>query len=73
MILNAKTQKISACNALDKILVDTEMEGYEDKVRELKQVLTGNKVSILVDQKIKKVLADDEMIPNESIWQEEFL
>ena len=73
VILNAKTQKISACNALDKILVDTEMEGYEDKVRELKQVLTGNKVSILVDQKIKKVLADDEMIPNESIWQEEFL
>lgn len=73
VILNAKTHKISACNALDKILVDTGMEGYEDYVRELKQVLTANKVSILVDQKVKKVLADEEVIPDESIWQEEFL
>lgn len=73
VILNAKTHKISACNALDKILVDTGIEDFENKVRALRQVLSAHKVSVWVDQKVKKVLADEEVIPDESIWQEEFL
>ncbi|MER3373007.1 MAG: glutamate-5-semialdehyde dehydrogenase [Allomuricauda sp.] len=73
VILNAKTHKISACNALDKILMDTQIDGYEDKLKELKQVLTANNVSILVDDEVKKVLKDEEVIPDASVWQEEFL
>ena len=73
VILNAKTHKISACNALDKILVDTQIEGYEDKLKELQQVLTANNVSITVDDEVKKVLTDEDTIADESIWQEEFL
>ncbi|AEM70731.1 gamma-glutamyl phosphate reductase [Allomuricauda ruestringensis DSM 13258] len=73
VILNAKTHKISACNALDKVLMDTQIDGYEDKLKELKQVLTANNVSILVDDQVKKVLKDEEIIPDPSVWQEEFL
>lgn len=73
VIVNAKTHKISACNALDKILVDSGIEGYEDKLKELKQLLTDKGVSILVDEKVKSVLTEEDIIPNASVWQEEFL
>ncbi|MCR9226294.1 MAG: glutamate-5-semialdehyde dehydrogenase [Flavobacteriaceae bacterium] len=73
VILNAKTHKISACNALDKILVDTQIDGYGDKLKELQQVLTTNNVSIIVDDKVKKTLTNEDTITDESIWQEEFL
>ncbi len=73
VILNAKTHKISACNALDKILVDTQIDGYEDKLKELQQVLTANNVSIIVDNEVKKTLTNENAITDESIWQEEFL
>lgn len=73
VILNAKTHKISACNALDKILVDTKIDGYRNKLKELREVLTTNNVSILVDNEVKKVLTDEDTITDESIWQEEFL
>ncbi|WP_421823781.1 glutamate-5-semialdehyde dehydrogenase [Flagellimonas oceanensis] len=73
VILNAKTHKISACNALDKILIDTQIDGYEAKLKELQQVLTANNVSIIVDDQVKKVLANEDTITDESIWQEEFL
>ncbi len=73
VIINAKTHKISACNALDKILVDSNIDGYEDKLKDLKQLLDDKGVSILVDEKVKTVLTEEELIPNASVWQEEFL
>ncbi|MEB8344777.1 glutamate-5-semialdehyde dehydrogenase [Flavobacteriaceae bacterium KMM 6898] len=73
IILNAKTDKISACNALDKILVDTHIEGYTDKIKDLKKVLNENGVSILVDDKIGKILPNEETIVDEAIWHQEFL
>lgn len=73
VIVNAKTHKISACNALDKILVDSGIEGYENKLKELQQLLTNKGVSILVDEKVKTVLTEEEIIPNAAVWQEEFL
>ncbi|MFT4831264.1 MAG: glutamate-5-semialdehyde dehydrogenase [Psychroserpens sp.] len=73
VILNAKTDKISACNALDKILVDTHIDGYKEKVKDLKKVLNTNGVSILVDNKISKILPDEELIEDDSIWHQEFL
>lgn len=73
VILNAKTHKISACNALDKVLVDKRLDGYEQKLEELKSVLVANKVSILVDEKVKKILKDEAVITDPSVWEEEFL
>jgi len=73
VIINAKTHKISACNALDKILIDTKIKGYGDKLKELRQLLTDKGVSILVDKKVKTILSEENVIPDPSVWEEEFL
>jgi len=73
VILNAKTAKISACNALDKILVDENLPDFENHLKELQNVLKENKVEILVDDKAKDILSDEKTIDNPDIWEEEFL
>lgn len=73
VIINAKTHKISACNALDKVLVDTRIEGYQEKLIELRQLLSGQGVSLLVDEKVKSILKEEAVIANPYIWKEEFL
>jgi len=73
VILNAKTHKISGCNALDKVLIDKKLPNYEARIQELKTVLEKAKVEILIDEEIKKVLSENKSIPNEATWNEEFL
>lgn len=73
VIVNAKTHKISACNALDKILVDQNLPDFEAHIKELEGVLKANNVEILVDDKVKKVLENEATIDNDDIWEEEFL
>ena len=73
VILNAKTQKISACNALDKILIHNAISDYPQKLKELDSLLTENAVTILVDKVTGEVLKDSAIIKDESVWKEEFL
>jgi glutamate-5-semialdehyde dehydrogenase len=73
VIINAKTDKISACNALDKILINKNIPNYEDKLKELQTVLKERNVTILVDNTIKNVLKDASLITDDTIWREEFL
>lgn len=73
VIINAKTDKISACNALDKILINTNIQNYENKLKELQAVLKEKEVEILVDKKVNKVLSEEAIIQDESIWKQEFL
>jgi glutamate-5-semialdehyde dehydrogenase len=73
VILNAKTEKISGCNALDKVLVDKNIPEYENKLKELQNMLKEHKVEILVDDEVKKVLKNESLIPGEDTWSEEFL
>ena len=73
VILNAKTDKISGCNALDKVLIDKKIPNYEAKLKELQTVLKEANVEILVDEKVGTILTDEEKIPNEDTWYEEFL
>lgn len=73
VILNAKTHKISACNALDKILIDKHIPDYEDKVYELATFLHENNVDLLVDSEINEVLKNETKVPSEDVWYEEFL
>jgi len=73
VIINAKTDKISACNALDKVLIDTRIDGFAEKLEELRKVLSKKDVSIVVDEKVKTILKDEEVISDPSIWEEEFL
>ncbi|WP_158840691.1 glutamate-5-semialdehyde dehydrogenase [Polaribacter sp. L3A8] len=73
VIINAKTAKISACNALDKILINKNIENYEEKLKELQAVLKERNVTILVDKSVKEILTDETVISEESVWKEEFL
>jgi glutamate-5-semialdehyde dehydrogenase len=73
VIVNAKTDKISGCNALDKVLIDKRIPDYENKLKELQTLLTQLKVELVVDYKIGKILSKEEVIKTQDIWFEEFL
>ena len=73
VIFNAKTDKISGCNALDKVFIDKNIPAYESKLKELQTVLKEANVKILVDEKVSATLSDEEKIPSEDTWYEEFL
>lgn len=73
VIVNAKTDKISACNALDKILIDKNLPDLAKKLKELAEVLKSHRVEMLVDRDVNHFLPDEAMITNEEIWYEEFL
>ena len=73
VIINAKTDKISGCNALDKVLVDKNIADYEAKIKELDQILKAKGVEVLADEASKEVLAENAVIPGEDTWYEEFL
>ncbi|WP_127845376.1 glutamate-5-semialdehyde dehydrogenase [Psychroflexus aestuariivivens] len=74
VIINAKTDKISGCNALDKVLIDTNMPDFDNRVKDLAETLENQyKVEILVDGKIETVLTQNAKIPSEDTWYEEFL
>ncbi|HLR36919.1 MAG TPA: glutamate-5-semialdehyde dehydrogenase [Chitinophagaceae bacterium] len=73
VIINSKTDKTSACNSLDNVLVDKRLPDYENRLKELDQLLKDSKVNILVDDKVKKTLSNEEEIQNDKVWYEEFL
>jgi glutamate-5-semialdehyde dehydrogenase len=73
VIVNAKTDKISGCNALDKVLIDKNIPEYESKLKDLQKVFKDAKVELLVDEKVGKILNDEPKIEDENVWYEEFL
>nr|WP_323670375.1 glutamate-5-semialdehyde dehydrogenase [Psychroflexus longus] len=73
VIINAKTDKISGCNALDKVLLDSNLPDFEAKVKDLADTLDNEyNVEILADSKVKEVV-DYPTLPTEDTWSEEFL
>ncbi|HMC01190.1 MAG TPA: glutamate-5-semialdehyde dehydrogenase [Flavobacteriaceae bacterium] len=73
VILNAKTHKISACNTLDKVLINKNIPNYQAKLKDLQQALQKVNVEILVDEDIAEVIQNENKIPNQDTWYEEFL
>lgn len=73
VILNAKTHKISACNALDKILVDKYLPDLDQRLEALYQALQAAGVQVLVSESAATWLPDAEVIQDEAVWYEEFL
>lgn len=73
VIFNAKTHKISACNALDNVLINKNIDGFDEKLKDLRDMLREAQVEILVDDKVKKILQEEKEIPSEDTWYEEFL
>lgn len=72
IILNAKTSKISACNALDKVLLDTRIPNFEIFVATLIKQLKSFDVEILVDDSLES-FENTTLVLDESVWYEEFL
>ncbi|MBA6153374.1 glutamate-5-semialdehyde dehydrogenase [Gelidibacter maritimus] len=73
VIVNAKTDKISGCNALDKVLIDKNIPNYETKLKDLQAILQNLNVELLVDDKVGKILTDVAQIKTDDTWYEEFL
>ncbi|ADR23513.1 gamma-glutamyl phosphate reductase [Marivirga tractuosa] len=73
VLINAKTDKISGCNALDKILVDENHPKFEETLRAIEKALTDKGVQIVASGKVIGQLETNEKIDNEDVWYEEFL
>ncbi len=72
IIINGKTSNISVCNALDKVLIDTNLDHWETFAQQIVNQLLEHRVTVLGDQKV----ADTTGIPlieSDLIWYEEFL
>ena len=72
IILNAKTDKISACNALDKVLIDRSLPGLDKFISDLVKRLVEEKVEVLVGPELKEV-PGTLFTNDEEVWYEEFL
>lgn len=73
VIVNAKTAKISACNALDKVLIDQNTPELAEKLEQLTAVLREHSVQIVAEESLLPLVKDAESIQDESVWYEEFL
>lgn len=72
IIINGKTTKISACNALDKVLVASNLVRKHQFLQQLIQELQKGNVEILADDALSS-LEGTLPITDEHIWFEEFL
>lgn len=72
IIINAKVTKISACNALDKVLISKDLPDFYVFLAELIQRLKADKVDVFVDDALAGT-TDTKTITDEAIWHEEFL
>lgn len=73
IILNSKTQKISACNALDKILLDKNLPEFDTKLKELREILMSNGVEVALSKSLTSLVPSGNTFANETTWYEEFL
>ncbi|PCJ98851.1 MAG: glutamate-5-semialdehyde dehydrogenase [Flavobacteriaceae bacterium] len=72
IIINAKTAKISACNALDKVLIHADFPNKEIFIKALISELKKKDVEILTDGDLDS-FEGTERISSEAVWFEEFL
>ncbi|WP_282053534.1 glutamate-5-semialdehyde dehydrogenase [Maribacter luteus] len=72
IIINAKTTKISACNALDKVLIHDRLPNKSAFLDKLVARLLESNVAIWVDGHLDG-LANTSKIMDNNIWFEEFL
>lgn len=72
IIINGKTTNISVCNALDKVLIDSNLENWEVFAKQIVTELQKFNVTVLGDETISKT-ANIPQIESDLIWYEEFL
>jgi glutamate-5-semialdehyde dehydrogenase len=72
VILNGKTGKISACNAVDKVLIDSRLPNKEEFLKKLLSKLSENNVRVIADRSLQD-LDGVKPLENEDEWYQEFL
>ncbi len=72
IIINGKTSNISVCNALDKVLIDTNLPNWEIFAKQLVTELQLFNVTVLGDAAVAKATGV-KAIESDLIWYEEFL
>ncbi|EIA08812.1 glutamate-5-semialdehyde dehydrogenase [Flavobacterium frigoris] len=72
IIINGKTSNISVCNALDKVLIDTNLPDWEAFANKLTAKLKEFNVTVLGDEAFARA-TQVPLIENDLIWYEEFL
>lgn len=72
IIVNAKTTKISVCNALDKVLIAADLPRKQQFLQHLISELKKRNVEIFTDDALAN-LEGTSLIKDESIWYKEFL
>lgn len=75
IILNSKLQKISVCNATDKVLIDRNLPELDAFCKQLAAALNHEEVSMMADQTLVGLKSNYpvEIPDQEKIWYEEFL
>ncbi|WP_339920036.1 glutamate-5-semialdehyde dehydrogenase [uncultured Flavobacterium sp.] len=72
IIVNGKTSNISVCNALDKVLIDTNLPNWEIFAKQIIRELQLFNVIVLGDDAVAKATGVKQ-IESDLIWYEEFL
>ncbi|WP_396602177.1 glutamate-5-semialdehyde dehydrogenase [Algibacter sp. R77976] len=72
IIVNAKTQKVSGCNAVDKVLIDNDLPNRAQFIQDLLVRLEAHNVEILGDESLAEYKSVKQ-IESDDIWYKEFL
>ena len=72
IILNGK-ERVSVCNALDKILIHKDTPFLADKIFVLVNKLKANNIAVLADNSVFKINNETTKIEDQSLFGEEFL
>lgn len=70
--INGK-QRLSVCNALDKILINADLRDLDARTLQLIAALREQNIQIIGDEEIVEIDPTVTPIPDEDIWYEEFL
>lgn len=72
IILNGKS-RLSVCNALDKVLIDAQLPGLEEKINRIVDALRSKSIEVFGESSVHAVNSSAELFGDEETWFEEFL
>ena len=73
VIVNAKTDKISGCNALDKVVIDKNHPQFESIAKQIESALVEREIQVVASDDLLSILTTKDKIADNSLWSEEFL
>ena len=73
VIVNAKTDKISGCNALDKVVIDKNHPQFESIAKQIESALAEHEIQVVASDDLLSILSTKDKVADNSVWSEEFL